>query len=247
MPALEKPGGPAGPGCPCSPGFPVPGFPGKPGGPGGPRGPGFPGGPGSPFRSIGSIGRGISERERKREKGSVINLATGTRPTTIPQEAESGLDSGLLEGPHTHPACPGLPSPRHLGKAEDWPAGGSSSNDQSQPSDHIPQTSHLPTPQVPFQTEGRSVMLNIWKESKIIKSGVGGLKGLEGANEVRRRGWVSGDIWAPRGGSTHPGTGPCPHGRGAHRPLEHGLHVLHRSVARCPTGTSSSGCSRPAP
>lgn len=34
---------------------------------------------------------------------------------------------------------------------------------------------------------------------------------------------------------------------GAHRPLEHGLHVLHRSVARCPTGTSSSGCSRPAP
>lgn len=66
MPIREKPGGPAGPGCPCSPGFPVPGFPGKPGGPGGPRGPGFPGGPGSPFRSIGSSGRGISERKRKR-------------------------------------------------------------------------------------------------------------------------------------------------------------------------------------
>lgn len=71
----------------------MPGFPGKPGGPGGPRGPGFPGGPGSPFKSIGSSGRGISEREKRGQSG-LVNRSWKPHLPISPGQCEEHWDGG---------------------------------------------------------------------------------------------------------------------------------------------------------
>lgn len=124
LPIREKPGGPAGPGCPWSPGLPVPGLPGKPGGPGGPRGPGFPGGPGSPFRSIGSSGRGISEKEKERTQSGAWSLGTEDPSTHSPTPAWGALeeDKDLYLFVKTTPRSP-LPA-----LTEDGVSGASSGN-----------------------------------------------------------------------------------------------------------------------